>query len=68
LLIRLKKLFEEFRKSRRERQFKKQYEQELIRQRDLELANVASKLEDPNVSREEAHAAFSAWLDKWLED
>lgn len=41
-----------------------EYEQELIRQRDLELANVASKLEDPNVSREEAHAA----LDKWLED
>ena len=66
--MQLKKLFGKFQKSRREKQFKKQYERELIRQRDLELANVTSKLEDPNVSREEAHAAFSAWLDKWLED
>ena len=34
----------------------------------FQLVDAISKIENPNVSREEAHAAFYNWLNKWIND
>lgn len=62
------KIFKNFREHHQQLKLKKQYQQEQMQQCNLELKVAVSKLEDPNVSKEDAHAAFNAWLDKWLND
>lgn len=49
----------------KEKRRQKQIEQELKQQRDMELADVLKKREDPSVSTEEAVSAFNEWWDKW---
>lgn len=55
-----------FKKKRVQKQIVKQHEQELVQQRDLELAAIVRKKEDPNVSREETMREFRKWLDRWI--
>lgn len=62
------KFLNKFRENQQQRKLEKQRQQELTQQCNSELADVVSKVENPNVSREEAHAAFNNWLDKWFDD
>ena len=62
------KLLNKFREKQQQRKLEKQRQQELTQQCNSELADVDSKVENPNVSREEAYAAFNNWLDKWFDD
>lgn len=51
-----------------QRKLEKQHQQELTQLCNSQLADAISKIENPNVSREEAHAAFNNWLNKWIND
>lgn len=59
---------EKFRENHQKLRLKKHHQQEQMQQCNLELKAAVGKLENPNVSKEDAHAAFNAWLDKWLND
>lgn len=50
--------FKKIKEKRIQKQIEKQHELELVQQRDLELAAIIRKKEDPNVSREETMSAF----------